>query len=148
MPTKLRLEGPKRRLPDFDNAAHMFMVTRRVVDLVLGFQKEIQYFPVECLWTDWTSAGEFFLLFTTVLLDAVNREQTTVTWRLSHSGRGYWTMKRGEKFAFDKARLGNTHMWVDPNMAPPHALITDALYDALREAKVESFHDSGNHPEI
>jgi hypothetical protein len=148
MPTKLRLEGPKRRLPEFGNAAHMFMVTRRVVDLVLGFQKEIQYFPVECFWADGTSAGEFFLLFTTVLLDAVNREQTTVTWRVSHSGRGYWTMKRGEKFAFDKARLGNTHMWVDPNMAPPHALITDALYDALREAKVESFHDSGNHPEL
>ena len=53
-----------------------------------------------------------------------------------------------EQFAFDKARLGNTHMWVDPNMAPPHALITDALYDALREAKVELFHDSGSHPEI
>ncbi len=99
-------------------------------------------------WSDGTSAGQYFLLFTTVLLDAMIRDQTNVTWHVSDSGRGFWTMKKGEKFAFDKARLGNTHMWVDPNMATPHALVTDALFHALRAAKVESFHDSGNHPEI
>jgi hypothetical protein len=48
MPTKLRLTRREGQLIDFDNAGHMFMVTRRFVDLVEGFQKDAQYFPIEC----------------------------------------------------------------------------------------------------
>src|SRR6516164_3454002 len=43
MPTKLRLKGRKRKLLDIENHYHMFLVNRRFVDLVEGFQKDVQY---------------------------------------------------------------------------------------------------------
>jgi hypothetical protein len=139
MPTKLRFKGRKRRLVDFDNSNHMYLVSRRFIDLVEGFQKEVQYFPVECSWTDGSPAGQFF--FTTVLLDAVIREKTTATWTQLRPGEGMWQPSGGQAFAFDKSRLGNTHMWVDPNMPTEGALITEALHDALKDAKIESLYE-------
>ena len=56
--------------------------------------------------------------------------------------------KEGETFAFDKSRLGNTHMWVDPNMPTNGALITEALRDASIDAKIESFHEATYFEEI
>jgi len=141
MPTKLRFTGRKRRLVDFDGQHHMYLVSRRFIDIVEGFQKEVQYFPVECSWTDGPPAGQFFFFFTTVLLDAVIREKTTATWTPTGPGEGLWQPKGDEAFAFDKSRLGNTHMWVDPNMPTEGALITEALHDALRDAKIESFYE-------
>lgn len=116
-------------------------VSRRFIDILEGFQKEVQYFPVECSWTDGSPAGQFFFFFTTVLLDAVIREKTTATWTPTGPGEGLWQPKGDEAFAFDKSRLGNTHMWVDPNMPTEGALITEALHDALRDAKIESFYE-------
>jgi hypothetical protein len=148
MPTKLRFTGRKRRLVDFDDQQHIYLVTRRFIDIVEGFQKEVQYFPVECSWTDGSPAGQFFFFFTTVLLDAVIREKTTATWTPLRSGGGLWQPKEGEAFAFDKSRLGNTHMWVDPNMPTKGALMTEALRDALKDAKIESFYEATYFEEI
>ena len=148
MPTRLRFTGRKRRLVDFDGQQHMYLVSRRFIDIVEGFQKEVQYFPVECSWADGSPAGQFFFFFTTVLLDAVVREKTTATWTPLRSGGGLWQPKEGETFAFDKSRLGNTHMWVDPNMPTNGALITEALRDALIDAKIESFHEATYFEEI
>jgi len=148
MPTKLRLTGRKRKLVDFDDSNHMYLVSRRFIDIVEGFQKEVQYFPVECSWTDGSPAGQFFFFFTTVLLDAVIREKTTATWTPLRSGGGLGQPKEGEAFAFDKSRLGNTHMWVDPNMPTKGALITEALRDALQDANIESFHEATFFEEI
>ena len=141
MPTKLRFTGRKRRLVDFDGQQHMYLVTRRFIDIVEGFQKEVQYFPVECSWKDCSPAGQFFFFFTTVLLDAVIPEKTTATWTPLRSGGGLWQPSGGQAFAFDKSRLGNTHMWVDPNMPTEGALITEALHDALKDAKIQSFYE-------
>jgi hypothetical protein len=140
MPTKLRLTRRKGRLIDFDNAGHMFMVTRRFLNLVENFQKDVQYFPIECFWSDDSFAGHYFLFFTTVLLDAVDREKTTATWTPTRPGEGIWQPRydKGETFVFDKSRLGNTHMWVDPNMPTRGALITEELRGALEAAKIES----------
>jgi hypothetical protein len=141
MPTKLRFTGRKRRLVDFDGQQHMYLVTRRFIDIVEGFQKEVQYFPVECSWADGSPAGQFFFFFTTVLLDAVIREKTTATWTPIRPDKGLWQPSGGQAFAFDKSRLGNTHMWVDPNMPTEGALITEALHDALKDAKIQSFYE-------
>lgn len=148
MPTKLCFTGRKRKLLDFDGSNHMYLVTRRVIDIVEGFQKQIQYFPVECSWKDGSPAGKFFLFFTTVLLDAVIREKTTATWTPTGPGEGLWQPREGEVFVFDKSRLENIHMWVDPNMPTKGALITEALHDALKDAKIESFHEWTHFEEI
>jgi len=66
MPTKLRLKGRKRKLLDFDNQYHMLLVNRRFIDLIGSFQKEVQYFPIECVWSDGSAAGQRFFFFTTV----------------------------------------------------------------------------------
>jgi len=150
MPTKMRLTRRLRKVLDFDNAGHMYMVTRRFIDIVERFQTDIQYFPIECVWSEGDPAGRFYLLFTTVLLDAVNREKTTATWKPIPPDKGAWfpQYENYETFVFDKAQLGSVHMWVDPNMGIKNALITDTLYRALLDAKIESFGDGGHFEEI
>jgi hypothetical protein len=141
MPTKLRLKGRKRNLLDFDNQYHMFLVNRRFIDVVEGFQKEVQYFPVECFWSNGSAAGQFFFFFTTVLLDAVIREKTTAKWIPTLRG-GLWQPQPGETFTFDKTRMGHTHMWVDPHMQTEGALVSEKLFDALKKAEIRLFHDT------
>jgi hypothetical protein len=57
MPTKLRLNGRKRKLPDLLNQYHQFLVNRRFVNPVEGFQKDLQYFPIACVWSDGSADG-------------------------------------------------------------------------------------------
>ena len=149
-PTKMRLSGRKRQLVDFNNAYHIYLVNRRFIEVVERFQTDIQCLPVECVWRDKTSAGEHYFFFTTVLVDAVVRERTTSTWSPTGPGEGLWQPEiyLGETFTFDMARLGGAHMWVDPNMPTEGALVSEALYAALDEAKIESFYHGAHFAEI
>ncbi|HWD28323.1 MAG TPA: DUF1629 domain-containing protein [Rhizomicrobium sp.] len=142
LPTKMRVSGRKTQLVDFNTAYHIYFVNRRFIDVVERFQTDIQYFPVECIWKDKTPAGTYYFFFTTVMVDAVIREETTATWVPTLPGEGLWQprLDLGETFAFDTSRLDGKHMWVDPNMPTKWALVSDALYAALREAKIESFY--------
>lgn len=147
MPTKLRLKGRKRKLLDFDNQYHMLLVNRRFIDLIESFQKEIQYFPLECFWSDASAAGQRFFFFTTVLLDAVIREQTTAKWVPTSRG-GLWQPQPGETFTFDKARMGDTHMWIDPHMPTHGPLVSETLFSALKKAEIRLFYDAPLFEEI
>ena len=147
MPTRLRLKGRKRNLPDFANQYHMLLVNRRFIDLVERFQKDVQYFPVECVWRDGSSAGSFFFFFTTVLLDAVIREKTTATWVPTARG-GLWQPQPGETFTFDKTQMGDTHMWVDPHMPTHGPLVSEKLFDALKKADIRLFYDAPHFEEV
>lgn len=151
MPTRVRLEGRKRKLPDIANQLHMYFVTRPVIDVIEGFQKEIQYFPVEAVWKDGSEAGQFFFLFTTVLLDTVNRKMTTLPWQNSPPGSavaGHWLYKEGATFVFDKSKIGNTHFWKDPHYLTAKPLVSDALFEALKKAKFQAFQNSRPFEEI
>jgi len=150
LPTKLRVAGRKRQLVDFNTAYHIYLVSRRFIDLVEGFQTDLQYFSVDCIWKDKTPAGQYFFFFTMVMLDAVIREKTTATWSPTLPGKGIWQprLDLGQTFAFDKSRLGNTHIWVDPNMPTNGALVSDALYASLRRADIESFQESPIFQEV
>ncbi len=140
MPTKLVLTGRKRKLMDIDNALNMFLASARFVDLVRKFQPDIQTFPVECSWSDGTPAGQCFFLFKPVMLDAVNREKTTARWTPTVPGQGIWYIEGpGQKFVFDKSRMGDTHFWLAPNMPSYGALVSETLYKALRDADMQSF---------
>jgi hypothetical protein len=147
MPTKLRLKGRKRKLPDLQNQYHMYLVNRRFIDLVEGFQKDVQYFPIDCFWSDGSPAGQFFFFFTTVLLDAVIREKTTAKWVTTRRG-GLWQPQPDETFTFDKARMGDTHMWVDPHMPTDGSLLSEKLFDALKKAEIRLFHDTRLFEEV
>jgi hypothetical protein len=150
LPTRMRVSGRKKQLVDFNTAYHIYLVNRRFIDVVERFQTSIQYFPVDCIWKDKTPAGEYYFFFTMVMLDAVIREKTTATWTPTRPGKGLWQprLDLGETFIFDKAGLGGAHMWVDPNMPTKRALVSDALYAALREAKIQSFQDSPHFAEV
>ena len=150
LPTRMRVSGRKGQLRDFNNAYHMYLASERFVEVVRGFQDAIQCCPVDLTRKDGTPAGRRCFLFTTVLLDAVVRERTTATWTPTRSGKGLWQpqLHLGETFTFDKSRLGGAHMWVDPNMPTKGALVSDALFAALREAKLESFQDSPHFEEV
>lgn len=150
LPTRMRVSGRKSQLVDFNTAYHIYLANRRFIDVVERFQTNIQYFPVDCIWKDKTPAGEYYFFFTTVMLDAVIREKTTATWTPTLPGNGLWQprLDLGETFTFDKATLGSAHMWVDPNMPTDGALVSDVLYAALREAKIQSFQDSPHFAEV
>ncbi|WP_374251567.1 imm11 family protein [Xanthobacter sp.] len=147
MPTKLRLKGRKRKIPDFSNQYHMFLVNQRFLDVIERFQKEIQTFPIECFWSDGSPAGSYFFFFTTVLLDAVVREKTTVTW-ITAGRSGLWDPQPGGTFTFDKARMGDTHIWMDPHMAWKWPLVSEELFVALKRADIRLFENMSLHPEI
>ena len=150
LPTRMRVSGRKSQLVDFNTAYHIYLVNRRFIDVVERFQTNIQYFPVDCIWKDKTPAGEYYFFFTAAMLDAVIREKTTATWTPTLPGNGLWQprLDLGETFTFDMATLGSAHMWVDPNMPTDGALVSDALYAALREAKIQSFQDSPHFAEV
>jgi hypothetical protein len=150
LPTKMRVSGRKTQLVDFNTAYHIYLVNRRFIDVVEQFQMEIQYFPVDCVWKNNTPAGEYYFFFTTVMPDAVIREKTTATWTPTLPGEGLWQprLDLGETFTFDKSCLGDVHMWVDPHMTSLAALVSDTLYAALREAKIESFQNSPHFAEV
>ena len=150
MPIKMRVSGRRKQLGDFASAYHICFVSRRFVEVVERFQTSIQCFPVECVFAKNTPTEERYFFFTTVLLDAVVREKTTATWKQLPPDRGFWRpeLHAGQTFVFDKSRLGDNHMWVDPNMPGLGALISDALYTALQEAKIDSFYESSGFAEI
>lgn len=147
MPTRLRLKGRKRTLLDFDNQFHMLLVSRRFIDLVESLQQDLQYFPIQCVWRDGSSAGQFFFFFTTVLRDAVNREKTNAKW-VQTSGGGLWQPESGQTFAFDKARIGDVHMWVDPHMPTKGPLVSEELFKRLKDADIRSFYDAPLFEEV
>ena len=149
-PTRLQLSGRDVRIVDFNDAYHMYLVNQRFIDVVKRFQTAIQYLPVECVWKDGTPAGQYFFFFTTVMLDAVVREKTTANWVQLLPDKGIWQpdLYGGQTFTFDMSRLDGAHMWVDPNMPYEGALVSDALYAALREAEIQSFYEYPNFAEI
>ncbi|HEY1612708.1 MAG TPA: DUF1629 domain-containing protein [Rhizomicrobium sp.] len=150
LPTKMRVSGRKKQLVDFNVAYHIYFVSRRFIDIVERFQTELQYFPVDCVWKDKSPAGVRYFFFTTVMVDAVVREKTTSRWTPTLPGKGLWQpeLHLGETFTFDMARLVGRHLWMDPHMTNEWALVSDALYAALREEKIESFHESPHFAEI
>jgi len=147
MPTRLRLKGRKRKLLDFDNQYHMLLVNRRFIDLIESFQKDVQYFALECFWSDGSPAGQRFFFFTTVLLDGVIREKTTAKWVPTARG-GLWQPQPGETFTFDKTRMGDTHMWVDPHMPTHGPLVSEKLLSALKKAEIRLFYDAPLFEEV
>ena len=150
IPTRLSVSGKKTQLVDFNSTYRLFLVSRRFIAVVERFQTEIQCFPVECTWKDGTPAGDYSFFFTPVCVDAVVREQTTVPWFQMLPDRGFWrpAFQKGQTFTFDTSRLGGRHLWVDPNMPDMGTLVSDALYSALQEAKIESFYESNGFAEI
>lgn len=84
------------------------------------------------------------------MLDAVIREKTTATWEQTLPGGGLWQprLDLGETFAFDKARMGDRHIWVDPHMPASAALVSDALFAALREANIKAIQTPPHFAEL
>jgi len=146
MPTKLKLIGPKRKILDFNNSYHMLLVSKRFLEIAERFQKEIQYFPVECFWRDGTPAGQMVFFFTTVLKDSVDRERTTVPWHEIPNGMGMWRHglpeAKGKALVFSRAKIGIHHIWVDPHLLTMNPFVTEEFYATLKKEKIRSFLDS------
>ena len=153
IPTRLKLLGPKYELPDLANQMSMFCVNRRVIDVIERLQKQIQYFPVQLFWEDGSDAGQFYFLFTIVLLDAVDRERTTRAWEPYPAGApiaGQWDStldNSGRTIVFDKARMGAIHFWKDPHNLN-RVLVSEALFAALNEANIRSFYRTTEFAEV
>ena len=151
MPTKLKLKGPKRRMLDFENQFHMLLVNKKFLEIAERFQKEIQYFPVECFWRDGAPAGQMFFFFTTVLLDSVDRERTTIPWHEIPNGMGMWRHglpeAKGKTLVFSRAKIGSHHIWVDPHLLTKNPFVTEEFYATLKKEKIRSFFDSPEYEE-
>lgn len=150
MPTRLKINGRKRRMLDFENQYHIFCVNKRFIEVVEDFQKDLQYFPLDCIWSDGSSAGSMFFLFTTVLIDSLDRDRTTVPWFAAPNGRGMWDLLegRGKRFVFSTSKIENSHFWVDPYLPTLSPFVSDELYNALRTEKIECFYRNDRYEEF
>ena len=132
LPTRLRWNGPKRRVPDVIWGAAFFVndVFRQVVE---RFEPGVHQFePVRFEFKDGTPfAQPMFFLHACNRLDSVSRTHSTATLdRL-------WEPRDGT-MVFSLERIGDRHLWVDKHVYMPSGMfVSDALHDALIEAGIK-----------
>lgn len=111
LPTKLRWGGPKRDLTDLQDAGYAFLVPEAFRDILESLEPGVHdFYPVELVWTDGTSAGTRYWFYPQHRIDAADREKTTydlggVLWDLDSNESG--------KLVFSRKAIGDCHSWID-----------------------------------
>jgi hypothetical protein len=130
LPTKIKVEGPKRNLPDVYEAGAK-VVDEKFRAVVEELEPGVhQFFPVELLWSDGSSAGQRYWFFVCNRLDTVDREKTTKEFR------NLWKSRGNGEFVFNRGQIGDHHIWIDKFMASSDPLMSNAMHDALVAAEI------------
>ncbi|MEM8751864.1 MAG: DUF1629 domain-containing protein [Pseudomonadota bacterium] len=118
LPTQIRAKGRKRRLPDFGRCARGQFVSAAFRDIVESLEPGAhQFVPVDVLWKDGSSAGEFYWFATgrrlqTLALDLLypplkpNKSNWT---DIGEDGR----LVKNARHVFDSKLIGDAHVWSD-----------------------------------
>ncbi len=157
MPTKMRWEGGKVRIPDFDRS-HCINVSERAKALIERFEANVhQFIPVDYYYgtTDVKERRYFFICCNRI--DSLDHEKTTFVLRPSlqpGADRKFWVpiqdlVRNGEqdlipphltpttnsKFVFSFAKIGKMHLWCDKFMSKG-TWLSDTLANAIVEARL------------
>jgi hypothetical protein len=133
VPTRIRLEGPKRDLTDLRADFGLFVdgkVRTEVEKLEAGVH---QFFPVTFFWEDGSHAADRFWFVPCNRLDSVDRKETTFAFK----GIWYLDGSTDKKLVFNRAQIGSHHAWIDKFITPMSGVwISNALKKGLEEAGV------------
>jgi hypothetical protein len=109
LPTRIRIEGPKRPLTDL-RAGYGTFVDAKFKAAVEKLEPNVhQFFPIAFVWADGSPAGDRFWFNPCHRLDSVDRQKT------SFEFRGVWYLDGDEtrKLVFNRAQIGPRHAWMD-----------------------------------
>ncbi len=109
MPTRIRIEGPKRPLTDLRDGYGMFVDAKFKAELEKIEPGIHQFFPIAFLWEDGSPAGERFWFNPCHRLDSVDRTNTTFEFR----NLWYLDGDPAKKLVFNRTQIGNRHAWMD-----------------------------------
>jgi len=131
LPTKVEIKGPKRGITDVYLAGGT-LVDEKFRSIVEALEPGVhQFFAVDLLWSDGSSAGSRYWFFVCNRLDTVDREKTTKNFR------NLWSNRGDGEFIFNRGQIGGHHIWVDKFTTPfMGILMSNEMHDALVEAGI------------
>lgn len=136
IPTRLELEGPKRKITDIYSGYGLF-VDEKFRVAVEEFEPGVhQFFPVEFVWKDGSHAGNRYWFVPCSRLDTVDRQKTTFEFR------NVWFLdgSQDKQLIFSRSQIGDHHVWIDKFVVMPSPLISEAL-----KAKLDAIGLTGAH---
>lgn len=129
MPTRMRVNGPKRKLVDTLPTYGALLVDQRFKDAVEALEPGVhQFFPIALEWKDGTPTGSRYWFNPCNRLDAIDRERSTKPFRnkVMQSGPG--------EIVFNRSRIGGCHVWKDKFVSGNRPFLTDTLKARLDES--------------
>lgn len=123
IPSKIELEGPKRKIPDIYSGYGLF-VDEKFKSIAGRFEPDVhQFFPVEFVWKDGSHAASRYWFVPCNRLDTVDREKTTFEFR------NLWFLdgSKDKELVFNRAQIGAHHIWIDKFIVMPSPLISETL---------------------
>ena len=134
LPTKIRWGGRKRELTDLQYARNSMLVRDNFRQVVEALEPGVHQFePVEIVWKDGTSAGQFYWFYPCARLDSMDREHTThVMYRERE-----WERAPGGKFVVSLKQVGGHHVWFDKRAMWHFPYVSAAFKQAMAEAGVK-----------
>lgn len=123
IPTRIELEGPKRKIPDLYSGYGLF-VDEKFKATVEKFEPDVhQFFPVEFVWKDGSHAASRYWFVPCNRLDTVDREKTTFEFR------NVWFLdgSRDKDLVFNRSQIGAHHIWIDKFIVMPTPAISETL---------------------
>ena len=131
--TKILWKGRKRQLTDLQRAHSSLLVRDNFRKVVEALEPGVHQFePVEIVWRDGSSAGQFFWFYPCTRLDGMDREHTTHT---LHRER-VWDEVSGGKYVVSLKRIGSHHVWFDKRAMWHLPYVSAAFKQAMAEAGV------------
>lgn len=129
LPKRITWEGPKRPVADFHKIFGLFLVRKKVRDIVERLDPNVhQFAPVDVVWTDGESVkGQFYWFIVAQAFDTIHQENSTApkefvyNKKLDKNLRLPWNRKNPEtfesyRFVFDRQAVGGAHIWQDTYM--------------------------------
>lgn len=114
LPSKVKIDGPKRSLTDFLMSHSVFLVSSRFRSVVEELEpNRHQFIPVDLIWRDGSPAGVFFWFYPCARVDCMDREATTHTFieRI-----GLWKYVSDGKYVVNLDQVGNHQVWIDQRL--------------------------------
>jgi hypothetical protein len=134
LPRKIRWFGRKRQLNDILDALAGFLVSHNFRQIVETFEPGVhQFVPVDIMWKDGESAGEYYWLYCCTRLDSMDREHSTMKF---DTEQDVWDHVPGGSFVVNLKQVGNHHVWHDNRIHGSSVLISGHLKEAFEAAGI------------
>ena len=133
IPTRVQIEGPKRKLTDLREGIGTFVDASFRAEVEKLEPEVHQFFPVEFVWKDGSHACHRFWFVPCNRLDSIDRNATTFEFR------GVWVLdgSRDKKLVFSRSQIAGRHAWIDKFISAPGGVwISDELKQNLESAGI------------